>query len=132
MVVDWIIAGGTVLMVAARPQSWRATAVAVAIAASGVALGHGSAVGTAVHAVAPIAGLLAVALALSGLAVRLGAARQLRSRHVLAADRSQCEVLSRGQRRLMSGEHSLRPACGHGRGADELVDGWGSRSGTWH
>jgi len=87
MVVDWIIAGGTVLVVAARPRSWRATAVAVAIAASGVALGHGSAVGTAVHAVAPMAGLLAVALALSGLAVRLGAARRAAAR---------LAVLSRG------------------------------------
>lgn len=71
MVLHWIIAAIAVLLVAARPRSW---AAAVA-AASAALLVNPSDVGAASRAAAPTAALLAVALGLSGLAVRLGFAR---------------------------------------------------------
>src|SRR5438132_40919 len=76
MLSSWILAGLTVIAVAARPRSWWATAVAAGTAGVGVALsGSASLLGEAVRAVVPMAAFLLVAIAVAGLAVRLGAAR---------------------------------------------------------
>jgi arsenical pump membrane protein len=84
LVLHWIIAVLAVVLVAARPRSW---AAAVA-AASPALLVNASAAGGVLRAVAPTAILLAVALGLSGAAVRLGFARWTAGRLAEAADGS--------------------------------------------
>ncbi|HST24556.1 MAG TPA: SLC13 family permease [Gaiellaceae bacterium] len=71
MVWQWIIAVATVLVVALRPRSWRATLAAVCLALAG---GAGD-LGAAARTVAPTAAFLLVAVSLAALAVRLGADR---------------------------------------------------------
>ncbi len=81
MLWHWIIAGATVLLVASRPRSWRATLAAMGVALVGVAVvGDVGGLGAALRAVAPTAAFLVVAVGLAALAVRPRAARGAASR----------------------------------------------------
>lgn len=82
MVLYWIIAAATVLLVALRPRSWIAASLAAAIAA----FGNPSALGTACRVAGPTAALLGVSMALAALAVRLGFAPWAARRLLAGAD----------------------------------------------
>jgi Na+/H+ antiporter NhaD/arsenite permease-like protein len=71
MIWQWIIAGASVTIVAARPRSWWAVG---AVGLLAVVSGAGR-TGEALRAVAPTAAFLTVAVGLAVIAVRLGAAR---------------------------------------------------------
>jgi arsenical pump membrane protein len=76
MLWQWIIAAGTVLVVAARPRSWVATLAAAGLAVAGAGREGGIRVlAEALRAVAPTAAFLCVAVALAAVAVRVGADR---------------------------------------------------------
>src|SRR5579871_1281771 len=68
MILHWIIAAIVVVLVAVWPRSWSAAVLGATVAL----LADAAAIGGALRAVAPTAALLAVALAVSAVAVRLG------------------------------------------------------------
>jgi hypothetical protein len=70
MIVQWIIAVSTLLVVAARPRSWAAASAVVLLAALDTAFGGVAPLYGAVRAVAPMVGFLIVAIGVAALAVR--------------------------------------------------------------
>jgi Na+/H+ antiporter NhaD/arsenite permease-like protein len=85
VIIQWVLAGGVVAVVAARPQSWSSATLALVLASGAAALEGGGSIVPALQAVWPMVAFLVVAIGAATLAVRLGAVERVAMRLAGAA-----------------------------------------------